>query len=149
MSLKNYGAILDLKLQIVNIGHKLNGWQKEGYDDYIKRLPYSVELIELNPNKKHDLSPYFTKNHVIALDRLGKHVSSLDMAQYLNQSHIQSQKIIFLIGEADGIDKETLAKANQVWSLSALTFPHQLTKVMLAEQLYRSHSIHARHPYHR
>lgn len=137
-----------MKIQIVNIGHKLNGWQKEGYEDYIKRLPYSVELIELNPNKKHDLSLYFKKNHVVALDRLGKPVSSLQMATYLHKNN-QSQKIVFLIGEADGIAKEDLDLADDIWSLSAMTFPHQLTKVILAEQLYRAHSIHVRHPYHR
>lgn len=145
-------------MKIITIGHKMPGWIAEGFTDYQKRLskPWSLELIEL-PGKttaqegRLILEKLPTQAFCVALDVKGQTLSTEALAQKLEQWQLDmdSKDICFVIGGAEGLDKSVLKRANFVWSLSTLTFPHQLVKVILAEQLYRGVSILNGHPYHR
>ncbi len=85
----------------------------------------------------------------IALDRKGKHISTDDLAQYLQSWIDNSQDVAIMIGGPEGIDPNYLTQVQTKWSLSAMTFAHPVVRVMLAEQLYRAWSINANLPYHR
>lgn len=141
-------------------------WVVQGFEEYQKRLPkqYALQLVEIAAEKRYSndhtekildieadkiiklLKP---GEHIVTLDRLGKNISTLDLAQQLKQWHDESLSIAIVIGGAEGIAKKLLAKANTCWSLSALTFPHPLVRVVIAEQLYRAYSIITGHPYHK
>ncbi len=143
-----------MKIRLITIGHKAPGWLQEGYQDYIKRLPAScaLELIEIPAEKRPEekmLASIKADNHVVALDVKGKCWSTEQLAEKL-QGWLQSGKNIdLLVGGADGLSPECLAKAQEKWSLSTLTFPHMLVRLIVAEQIYRAHSILQNHPYHR
>ena len=132
-------------------------WIREGFEEYQKRLaqPWKLELIELQPDKnkvlegKAILAKVQTQDCCIALDPKGKEVSTETLAQKLTQWRQNHTTICFLIGGADGLDQACLERAQASLSLSQLTFPHQLVKVIMAEQLYRAVSILNHHPYHR
>ncbi len=122
-------------------------WQIDGFNMYAKRIPAQINLkASFNESKKTKTT---SKKYVIALDRQGIQVSSIDISQRLGNIQQQTSHIVFLIGEADGLKKEDIDNADACWSLSSLTFPHQLTKIILIEQLYRAFSILSGHPYHR
>jgi len=86
---------------------------------------------------------------VIALDVLGKSWSTEQLSGQLDQWLASGQDIVLLVGGPEGLSKACLQRADQKWSLSALTFPHPLVRVILAEQLFRAWSILSNHPYHR
>ena len=88
-------------------------------------------------------------SHNIALDEGGKAINTQFVAKQLDQWQMNGQDVNLIIGGADGLDRSILSLANQTWSLSKLTFPHQLVKVLVAEQLYRAYSLLNNHPYHR
>jgi len=88
-------------------------------------------------------------DHVIALDVQGRPWSTTRLSEELANWKLVGKNIHFVIGGPDGLSAECLARANQRWSLSDLTFPHPLVRVILLEQLYRAASILANHPYHR
>lgn len=99
-------------------------------------------------------SPAITSfNHgnslLVALDEHGMHWSTQELAQHLNKWHDNWSEVVFLVGGADGLSDECLQCANVKWSLSKLTFPHHLVRVIVAEQLYRAWSLLHHHPYHR
>lgn len=89
------------------------------------------------------------KSHVIALDNLGICWSTEQAAKQLEKWQESGKDLVFVIGGADGLHPDIRARANQLWSLSPLTFPHPLVRVVLTEQLYRSQSLLENHPYHR
>ncbi len=147
-------------------------WITEGFEDYAKRFAkdFSVSLIEINAEKRGNqtaaivkqregerileaitnLSPHkSSKSYTIALDVLGKSYSTETLAQKLSQCQSQYSSLNFVIGGADGLSKTCLETANELWSLSPLTFPHALVRVILIEQLYRAYSFLNNHPYHR
>ena len=86
---------------------------------------------------------------VIALDERGASCGSVDLAYSLKEWQMDGRDVTFLVGGADGLAKEVLGRANQKVSLSKLTFPHYMVRVILAEAVYRAWSISAGHPYHR
>lgn len=141
-------------------------WVNEGYHDYAKRFPPAIqlELIEIPLNKrlknsdiprliaeetKLMLSHIQTHDHVIALEIKGKHWNTEELSQQLEKWLGQGQTICLLVGGPEGLSSGSLARAHEKWSLSNLTFPHPLVRVILAEQLYRAWSIYSNHPYHR
>lgn len=153
-------------IRIIAVGTKMPNWVSEGYQEYVKRLPtdYRAELIEIPLEKRNTttsipqllqaeglkitkiLKPEHTS---VALTITGKSWHTLDVAHFLKQQHDQSLKIDFIIGGPDGLPKEIVSKVNHEWSLSPLTFPHPLVRIILAEQLYRAWSVISKHPYHR
>lgn len=141
-------------------------WVTEGFEEYAKRMPanYRVNLIEIAPEKRtknSDLSKIMHSEetkitalipkgaYCIALDRAGKIVDTKTLAKRLQTWHDNQQTICFLIGGPEGFSEHFLKNANEIASLSAMTFPHPLVRIILAEQLYRAWSITVNHPYHR
>lgn len=141
-------------------------WVEQGFNEYAKRLPNdcALELIEIQPGhrakntskekamqqealaiQKH-LRP---QDHVVALDVLGKSWSTEQLAEQLDDWRMQGGDVALIVGGPDGLTPEVLALAKQRWSLSNLTLPHPLVRVLLAEQLYRAWSILQGHPYHK
>ncbi len=131
-------------------------WVTAAYDDYTRRLRSSmrIDLEELPVGKSRgDEEKRFLErvgdDAVIALDEHGKALTTAQLAQWLSQRIQDGRNLSFLIGGPDGLGPEILKKAAWRWSLSALTFPHAMVRVILAEQLYRAHSVLHNHPYHR
>lgn len=154
-----------MKLRIVAVGQKPPDWVAAGFADYARRLPRELALklveIPVAPRKQlpverarrqegermlEQLSP---RDWVVALDVGGGVVTTEGLAHQLAAWQQQGRDVAFLIGGPDGLDATCLARADERLSLSALTFPHGLVRVMLAEQLYRAWTLHSGHPYHR
>ena len=138
-------------------------WINEAFEVYISKLnhDFSPQLVEIKPEKKFDsieqkkmseaekILSHLDKEFLIVLDEKGVQFTSQELAQKLNHWSEHFKHIAFVIGGADGIHEDVLQKANLTWSISKLTFPHALVRVLVAEQLYRAHSILENHPYHR
>ena len=88
------------------------------------------------------------EEHVILLDERGKNLSSPDLAQHLQSRFDVGASVAMVIGGAYGVDEQLHGRADLVWSLSKLVFPHQLVRMILAEQIYRAQEISAGRPYH-
>ena len=155
-----------MKIRLLTITHKSPGWIQEGYEEYAKRLPAScaLELVEIPAEKRtanSDLKRIAERegekmlsairdNHlVIALDVKGKLWTTEELSEQLAQWQQDGCNIDLLVGGPEGLSAACLAKAQTRWSLSPLTFPHILVKLIVAEQIYRAWSILQNHPYHR
>jgi len=146
-----------MRITVLAIGHKMPSWIEEGFREYAKRMPPEarVELIELKPGKDKDdegrklLDALPQGAALLALDERGKAVTTQGLSVMLSDWMRDGSSPAFVIGGADGLSDEVKERAAKLISLSALTLPHQLVRVVLAEQLYRAWSILARHPYHR
>jgi len=86
---------------------------------------------------------------VVALDERGQSFTSLTLSSWLGERRLARRNLAFLIGGPDGFDPAVLQRADLRWSLSALTFPHAIVRILLIEQLYRAHCLLNHHPYHR
>ena len=154
------------QIRLLAIGNKMPEWVNQGFKEYAKRFPPSCHLklveisaekrtknndikriIELESNKL--LATIKPEHLVIALDVKGKSFSTEKLAQQFQQWQHNGQDIDMLIGGPDGLSKDCLQKADWTWSLSPLTLPHPLVRIVIAEQLYRALSILQNHPYHR
>jgi 23S rRNA (pseudouridine1915-N3)-methyltransferase len=152
-----------LKIKIISIGNKMPGWINEAFDGYISKLnhDFSPQLVEIKPEKKFDsieqkkmseaekILSHLDKEFLIVLDEKGAQFTSQELAQKLNHWSEHFKHIAFVIGGADGIHDDVLQKANLHGAYPKSTFPHALVRVLVAEQLYRAHSILENHPYHR
>ncbi|NKC00076.1 MAG: 23S rRNA (pseudouridine(1915)-N(3))-methyltransferase RlmH [Pseudomonadales bacterium] len=153
-----------MKLKILAVGAKAPKWVQAGFDAFTKRMPTSlkIELIEISPSKHardpqrfiseeggRILAKVKDQDWVIALDERGKAYTSNELAQRIEAWQMQGRDVIFTIGGSDGLADEVKTRANETMALSALTLPHHLVKVVLAEALYRAWSISTGHPYHR
>ena len=154
-----------MKLRIVAVGQKPPDWVVAGFSDYARRLPRELALklveIPVAPRKqlpverarRHEgermLEQLSPRDWVVALDVGGVGFATEGLAQKLAAWQLQGRDVVFLIGGPDGLDPTCLERADERFSLSALTFPHGLVRVMLAEQLYRAWTLHSGHPYHR
>jgi 23S rRNA (pseudouridine1915-N3)-methyltransferase len=158
-----------LKLSVVAVGHRLSDWQGSGFSEYARRMPRDMPLtlIELKPEARRDepgssaaarvlekealrIEAALQKDAVkVVLDESGKAVTTQQLAQRLNRWRDEARDVVFVIGGADGTAARLKSGADWLWSLSPLTLPHGLVRVILAEQLYRAVSILNNHPYHR
>ena len=155
-----------MKLTILSVGHRMPGWIQEGFQEYTRRMPpeIRVELVELKPEERGAgrgtekaralegerlLAALPAGGTLLALDERGRSVSTQGLAVMLAEWMRDGTHPVFAIGGADGLDEAVKARAAKLLSLSALTLPHALVRVLLAEQLYRAWTILARHPYHR
>jgi 23S rRNA (pseudouridine1915-N3)-methyltransferase len=146
-----------VRVTILSVGHKMPAWIQEGFREYTRRMPpeVRVELVELKPDKtkadeaRRMLAAVPEGATVFALDERGKAVSTQGLSVMLSGWMRDGMHPVFAIGGADGLGDEVKERADKLLSLSALTLPHQLVRVVLAEQLYRAWTILARHPYHR
>ena len=155
-----------MKIKLLTLGHKMPGWLSEGFDTFNHRLPSHLQLQEINlpaePRKK-GLSVEHIKtqewlrlkkhidssDYTIAFDERGKFIDSGFIAKQLGEWELLGYDVNLIIGGADGLADAAKQSANAIWSLSKLVFPHHLVKVIIAEQMYRAHSMRTNHPYHR
>ncbi|KPQ28231.1 MAG: rRNA large subunit m3Psi methyltransferase RlmH [Marinobacter excellens HL-55] len=155
-----------MKLRLICVGQKMPDWVSAGYNDYARRMPpeLPLELTEIpmahrgkNPDiarlmqREGDaiLSTVGQRDRVIALEVGGKPWSTERLASQLESWQQDGQDVCFLVGGPDGLADACRQRADQQWSLSPLTLPHPLVRIVLSEQLYRAWSITRNHPYHR
>ena len=148
-------------IKIICVGKIKDSNLKSLIDDYYKRITKytSIQIIELKyENENYDemkkeskeIENYLdSKSYNIALDRLGKNIDSINFSKLIDKTFISYPNINFIIGGSLGIDKSILDKCNIVLSFSSLTFPHQLFRLMLLEQIYRSFKILNNERYHK
>jgi 23S rRNA (pseudouridine1915-N3)-methyltransferase len=154
-----------VKFRIIAVGLRPPEWVAAGFADYARRLPRELALrlteIPVAPRKQlpverarrqegeRILGELTPRDWVVALDVEGRSITTEALAERLAGWQMQGRDVAFLIGGPDGLDSDCLARADERLSLSALTFPHGLVRVMLAEQLYRAWTLRSGHPYHR
>jgi 23S rRNA (pseudouridine1915-N3)-methyltransferase len=139
-----------MTINLIAVGKNMPSWIKTGFAEYAKRLSkdYKLQLIEIR--KKEAMLSAIPKNSlIIALDERGRQWNTHELAAQLQKWRENYQQVSLLIGGHDGLAPNCLAKTHLKWSLSALTFPHQMVRIIVAEQLYRAWSILTKHPYHR
>lgn len=156
-----------MRLRMLCAGQRMPGWVSEGMDSYCQRMPREmpVELTEIplakRPGRNPDiaravaaegrqmLSGVRPSDHVIALEVTGRPWSTEQLAEKMKDWQMQGQDLAFLVGGPDGLSAECRRRADAQWSLSPLTLPHPLVRILLAEQLYRAWTVINNHPYHR
>jgi 23S rRNA (pseudouridine1915-N3)-methyltransferase len=145
-----------VRVRILAVGTRMPEWVTQAYEDYTRRLRSSmrVDLEELpvGKNKTEEEKRFLERvgdDFLVALDEHGKSLTTVELSRWLAQRQQDGRNLSFVIGGPDGLGPEVLKKAALRWSLSALTFPHAMVRVILAEQLYRAHSVLQNHPYHR
>lgn len=156
-----------MRWRVIAVGTRMPQWVDAAFEDYARRLrrPWGLTLTPVAPAYRSDgpaaaraaraaearrilalLSP---RDCIVPLDEHATEPTTLELAHWLQQRRDDGQDVTFIIGGPDGLDEQILARAHYRWSLSRLTLPHALARVVLVEQLYRAASIVAGHPYHR
>ena len=155
-----------MKIRLLAVGTKMPDWVTTGFDDYAKRLTDDVrlEVVESPAGKRGknadiarltekegeaQLSAIGSNDRVIALEVGGQTLSTEELSKMLGHWLQEGRNISLLIGGPEGLSPAASARADQQWSLSRLTLPHPLVRVLLAEQLYRAWTLLKGHPYHR
>lgn len=155
-----------MQVHLIAVGNRMPGWVSEAYQEYAKRLPRecALKLVEIAPGKRgrnvdvqrsvrdegeRMLAALPRDCQVIALEVGGKPWSTPQLAAQLEAWMSSGRDTALLVGGPEGLDAACCERADQLWSLSALTLPHPLVRVVLAEQLYRAWSVMVGHPYHR
>jgi 23S rRNA (pseudouridine1915-N3)-methyltransferase len=155
-----------MQIQLIAVGKKIPSWVEQGYHHYARRLPKecALTLIEISAVKRNKnsntkkiineegqkiLAALATKTAIVTLDILGKTWTTIELSHTLKHWLASGQNIALIIGGADGLAESVKLRAQQSWSLSPLTFPHPLVRVLVAEQIYRAWSLLQNHPYHR
>ncbi|MEJ1297440.1 MAG: 23S rRNA (pseudouridine(1915)-N(3))-methyltransferase RlmH [Candidatus Sedimenticola sp. (ex Thyasira tokunagai)] len=155
-----------MRIHLISVGNKMPRWVQEGYQEYAKRMPQecSLQLVEIAPGhrgKSADVArtvrdegermlKAIPRNcRVMALDVKGKAWSTEQLSSRLGGWMGEGQDLALLVGGPEGLAAECLQRADNRWSLSPLTMPHPLVRVVVAEQLYRAWSLLRNHPYHR
>jgi 23S rRNA (pseudouridine1915-N3)-methyltransferase len=155
-----------MKIRILAVGQKMPKWVQQTFAEYNKRLikPQQLELIEIAPEHrskssntqkameaegKRIISSLKANEKMVLLDEFGKSLSTKFLAESIQKWQLNSDDIAIVIGGADGVSTEVKNRAQTKWSLSQLTFPHPLVRVILVEQIYRAYSLISNHPYHR
>lgn len=155
-----------MHIHLVAIGRRMPDWMRAGFDEYKKRLPRecTLELKAIDSPVKSAsmasekrkareaevlLAAVPNKACIVALDERGSVWSTHQLAAKLNDWQGYGRDIALLIGGPDGLDERCRRAASDVWSLSKLTFPHAMVRVLVAEQLYRANALNHGHPYHR
>jgi 23S rRNA (pseudouridine1915-N3)-methyltransferase len=145
-----------VRVRIVAVGTRMPEWVRQAYEDYTRRMRSSMRIdleeLPVGKNKTEEEKRFLERvgdDYVVALDEHGKSLTTVELAKWLSERQQDGRNLCFVIGGPDGLGAELLKKAALRWSLSALTFPHAMVRVILAEQLYRAHSVLQNHPYHR
>ncbi|HEX7012073.1 MAG TPA: 23S rRNA (pseudouridine(1915)-N(3))-methyltransferase RlmH [Steroidobacteraceae bacterium] len=154
-----------MRLLVIAAGTRLPRWVNEGFEEYAARFgaDYKLELKEIALGQRSGgevkqaiaregqrmLAALPPKAYVVALQVNGRALSSEELAAFLEARSREGRDVAFCIGGPDGLAPEIDRRADMRWSLSALTLPHSLTRLVVVEALYRAVSIIKRHPYHR
>jgi len=138
-----------MQVSLLAIGTRMPKWIDDGYDEYAKRLGREDSTAVCKKEGELLLAALPKSAYVIALDEHGKLQSTQTVADKFQKLRETSQPLALLVGGADGLSDQVLQHCDEKWSLSRLTFPHALVRVIVAEQIYRSLSLLNNHPYHR
>jgi|TARA_B110000444_G_scaffold45597_1_gene41534 23S rRNA (pseudouridine1915-N3)-methyltransferase len=155
-----------MRIKIIAIGAKMPVWVQIACNEYLKRIPneLNVNIIEI-PMKQRGkgVNPHLAviqegeamlkairaNDRVIALDLRGKNWKTQELARNIQEWKQSGDDYSLLIGGPDGFSRNCIKRADILWSLSPLTFPHPLVRILLVEQIYRASTINNGHPYHR
>ncbi len=155
-----------MRLRMICVGQKMPDWVNQGYAEFARRMPaeLALELSEIplaHRGKNPDVARLMQKegeallaaagprDRVIAMEVGGRSWSTEQLASQLEKWRFDGRDVSFLVGGPDGLATACRDRADQLWSLSPLTLPHPLVRILLAEQLYRAWTITRNHPYHR
>jgi 23S rRNA (pseudouridine1915-N3)-methyltransferase len=155
-----------MRISVIAVGTRMPSWVAQGVEEYSRRMPRELNLQwreiplarrvqgakaeQLSEREGEQLIKAIPPGDtVIALDVQGKRISTAQLAQQLEAWQMSGVNYSLLIGGPDGLSPRCLERASARWSLSDLTLPHPLVRVILAEQLYRAWTITVNHPYHR
>ena len=155
-----------MRIYLITVSSRVPAWVDAGFQEYAKRLApvCPLHLVQIPPTRRSATAGIkrFRQTEakrihaaipagawVVALDEKGQRWSSVELARQLEGWMQRSSDLALLVGGADGLDQGCIEQADQLWSLSPLTFPHALIRVIVAEQLYRAWSLLNHHPYHR
>lgn len=155
-----------MKVRLLAVGTRMPDWVTRGVEEYRKRLPrdFALEIEEIAPGargKNADTRRAIAQEserlrarlkgdeHLVALEVGGKTWSTEQLAREAEDWRLGGRDVVLLVGGPDGLDPALSASADQRWSLSPLTLPHPLVRILLAEQLYRAWTLMVGHPYHR
>lgn len=155
-----------MRIRLIAVGTRMPAWVSDAFAEYAKRLPreLSLELVEIGlgprgknasaavaieKESKQVLAAIGEGDRVIALEVGGKDWSTEQLAQQLANWQMGGANVSLLVGGPDGLSDQCRARADTLWSLSRLTLPHPLVRVLLAEQIYRAWTILNNHPYHK
>ena len=155
-----------MKIRLLAVGNRMPDWVEQGVANYRKRLPrdFALEIVEITPGvrgKNADITRAIAQEgrrmqerlrgneHLVALEVKGQPWSTERLAHEADEWRHTGNDVALLVGGPDGLEPGLSATADQRWSLSPLTLPHPLVRLMLAEQLYRAWTMLVGHPYHR
>lgn len=155
-----------MKLKLIAVGTKMPNWIALGFNEYASRFPreMSLELIEINANKRGKnfdvtktldvegekiLAAAEKGDRIVALEVTGKAYTTQQLSEQIASWQMDGRNVSLLIGGPEGLSAKCSNAAEQKWSLSSLTLPHPLVRVIVAESLYRGWSLLTNHPYHR
>jgi len=155
-----------MRIHLLSVTHRVPAWVKAAFEEYAMRLPPSCRLglVEIRAARRPaHADPARAREEealrllkavpdgagIVAVEEHGEAWTTAELARHLGSWAQASNDIALLIGGADGLARRCLQQANHVWSLSALTLPHALVRVIVAEQIYRAWSLLQHHPYHR
>jgi 23S rRNA (pseudouridine1915-N3)-methyltransferase len=155
-----------MKLLILAVGTRMPDWVEEAYGDFAKRMPREcpIELREIKAEPRTTgktveammaaeaqriRAALPTRCRKVILDERGTEATTKLWAQKLGEWMGGGEDVVFIIGGPDGLDPALKAEADERYRISGLTLPHAMVRVLLAEALYRAHSLHKGHPYHR
>ena len=155
-----------MQIHLIAVGNRMPGWVSQGYEEFARRMPPEcrLKLIEISPAKRTKAADInrllkregermleaLPKNAlVVALEVAGRQWRTEELAQQLDDWMHAGRDIALLLGGPEGLAPACMQQADLSWSLSPLTFPHPLVRIIVAEQLYRATTILKHHPYHK
>ena len=155
-----------MRIRLLAVGTRMPNWVNEGFDVYCKRLPRHLDLVleEIPAGRRKNagdiaiataregeelLRRAGDADRVVALDERGRQWDTRELAERLDCWQSDCRRVALLVGGADGLANDCLERAHEAWSLSRLTLPHALVRVVVAEQIYRAWTLLQGHPYHR
>ncbi|WP_143870090.1 23S rRNA (pseudouridine(1915)-N(3))-methyltransferase RlmH [Catenovulum sediminis] len=155
-----------MKIQLIAVGQKMPGWVEAGFAEYQRRFPrdYALELVEIPAGKRGknaDIKRILEKegelmlaavgksNRIVTLEVTGKAWTTPQLAKQMQAWQLDGRDVSLLVGGPEGLAPACIKASEQKWSLSALTLPHPMVRVIVAESLYRGWSVNQNHPYHR
>ena len=155
-----------MRIRLITVGSKMPGWVEEGYTEYSRRLgaDLKLELVEIPLNRRSKgadvnrlqekearqmLAAVGQGDRVVTMEIKGKAWSTEQLADKMGDWMHSGRNVSLLVGGPEGLHPSCMAQADLRWSLSSLTLPHPLVRVVVAEQVYRAWSILKNHPYHK
>lgn len=155
-----------MRIQLLAVGTKMPSWVEQGYQEYARRFPtdmplHLTEIAAGKRGKNADIKRILQKegentlaaipkgNRIVSLEVTGKAWDTQQLAKQMQNWQMDGRDVSLMIGGPEGLAPSCVAAAEQTWSLSTLTLPHPLVRIIVAESLYRAWSLNNNHPYHR